>query len=54
MAIAREGGQVVVRAGDDSRRLALLDDFEEAGIGWIWASDGEGRLIYLSASAAEK
>ena len=54
VAIAREGGQVVVRAGDDSRRLALLDDFEEAGIGWIWASDGEGRLIYLSASAAEK
>ena len=51
---AREGGQAVVRAGDDARRLALLDDFEEAGIGWIWASDGEGRLIYLSASAAEK
>lgn len=51
---AREDGHAVVRAGDDARRLALLDDFEEAGIGWIWASDGEGRLIYLSASAAEK
>lgn len=50
----RAGGNAVVRAGDDARRLALLDDFEEAGIGWIWASDAEGRLIYLSASAAEK
>lgn len=50
----RAGSNAVVRAGDDARRLALLDDFEEAGIGWIWASDAEGRLIYLSASAAEK
>ncbi len=50
----RAGGNAVVRAGDDARRLALLDDFEEAGIGWIWASDAEGRLIYLSASAAER
>jgi diguanylate cyclase (GGDEF)-like protein len=50
----RDGSHAIVRAGDDARRLALLDDFEEAGIGWIWASDGDGRLIYLSASAAEK
>jgi len=51
---ASVSGHAVVRAGDDARRLALLDDFEEAGIGWIWASDAEGRLIYLSANAAEK
>ena len=35
-------------------RLEVLDDFEQAGIGWIWASDAEGRLIYLSSAAAEK
>ena len=26
----------------------------EAGIGWIWATDAEGRLIYLSETASEK
>src|SRR5690606_47445 len=36
------------------RRLQVLDEFEKAGIGWIWASDGEGRLIYLSGDAIEK
>jgi diguanylate cyclase (GGDEF)-like protein len=44
----------VIDAGDSARRLEVLDDFEQAGIGWIWASDGDGRLIYLSAAAFEK
>ncbi len=34
-------------------RREVLDDFERAGIGWIWASDAQGRLIYLSDSAIE-
>jgi diguanylate cyclase (GGDEF)-like protein/PAS domain S-box-containing protein len=39
--------------GDDAlRRLALLEDFESAGLGWFWASDAEGNLIYISESAA--
>jgi diguanylate cyclase (GGDEF)-like protein len=42
------GGQV---KGDEALRREVLDDFEQAGIGWIWASDGEGRLIYLSDNA---
>lgn len=42
------GGKV---AGNDALRLEVLDDFEQAGIGWIWASDAEGRLIYLSDRA---
>lgn len=46
------GRVAVVTAGDAARRLELLDDFEQAGIGWIWASDAEGRLIYLSENAA--
>jgi diguanylate cyclase (GGDEF)-like protein len=44
----------VITAADSARRLEVLDDFEQAGIGWIWATDSENRLIYISESAAEK
>ncbi|MEO6151728.1 MAG: EAL domain-containing protein [Croceibacterium sp.] len=43
-----------IMAGDTTRRLEVLDDFEQAGIGWIWASDADGRLIYLSGAAFDK
>lgn len=36
-----------------SDRLRILDEFERAGIGWIWATDENGRLTYLSRSGAE-
>ena len=39
---------------DDVQRLAMLDAFEEEGIGWFWATDHENRLIYLSPSAARR
>src|SRR4249919_590452 len=48
------GAGGVVGPGDAGRRLQILDDFEQAGIGWIWATDAHGRLIYLSENAAEK
>ena len=48
------GGAAIVTAADTSRRLQILDDFEQAGIGWIWATDAQGRLIYLSETASEK
>ena len=58
---ASRGARVVELAGADvispedaARRLQVLDEFEQAGIGWIWATDAEGRLIYLSGSAADK
>ena len=35
-------------------QLAVIDDFEQAGIGWIWASNNKGRLIYLSGSALDR
>ena len=44
----------LVTAHDRDSRLAILDDFEQAGIGWIWASDATGRLIYVSQNAADK
>lgn len=34
-------------------RLELLDNFEELKLGWFWATDAKGRLIYLSHSAIE-
>lgn len=40
-----------IRAGDLERRIELLDSLEDAGLGWFWASDSKGRLIYLSAAA---
>ncbi len=43
-----------ISAADLQRRVELLDSFENAGLGWFWASDAQGRLIYLSENAAEK
>ncbi|HUQ13979.1 MAG TPA: EAL domain-containing protein [Novosphingobium sp.] len=48
------GGVKVIGPTDQARRLEVLDDFERAGIGWLWATDGDGRLIYISENAAEK
>ncbi len=43
-----------IAASDVARRIELLDSFEAAGLGWFWATDAQGRLIYLSHIAAEK
>jgi diguanylate cyclase (GGDEF)-like protein len=48
------GAVDVIRATDTKRRLELLDDFEQAAIGWLWATDAEGRLIYISESAGSR
>jgi diguanylate cyclase (GGDEF)-like protein/PAS domain S-box-containing protein len=42
------------KAIESRERLALLDQFENAGLGWFWATDAESRLIYLSASASDQ
>ena len=39
---------------DDKQRLAMLDAFEEEGIGWFWATDSDGNIIYLSSSALRR
>lgn len=51
---ASEAAAAAAAPADPARRLEVLDDFEQAGIGWIWASDGDGRMIYLSPGAFEK
>ena len=56
-AAARQNGDadafVPIKLTDVSRRVELLDSFENAGLGWFWATDAHGRLIYLSSMAAE-
>ena len=44
---------VVVTQADAQRRLEIVDDFERAGIAWLWATDADGRLIYLSVNALQ-
>ena len=39
---------------DTLRRVELLDSFENAGLGWFWATDAQGHLIYLSENAIKK
>ena len=41
----------LIARDDAAERLSLLDSFEESGIGWFWATDGQGRLVYLSEQA---
>ncbi len=36
-----------------SLRAAVLDEFERAGSVWVWATDADGRLVYLSDKACE-
>ncbi len=43
----------VISAADSERRLQVLDDYEQTGISWIWATDSDDRLIYFSPSADE-
>lgn len=43
----------VITSDNHARRLEVLDDFEQAGINWLWATDADGRFVYLSEKAAE-
>ncbi|MCC6942353.1 MAG: EAL domain-containing protein [Novosphingobium sp.] len=35
-------------------RQAVLDEFEQAGFSWLWSTDSEGRLSYISPGAMAK
>ena len=48
------GGVDVILPSDTTRRVEVLDDFERAAMGWLWATDSDGRLTYISQSAADK
>lgn len=38
----------------DGERLAMLDELEQSGLGWFWASDAHGHLTYLSPTIAAR
>ncbi len=38
----------------DGERLAMLDELEQSGLGWFWASDSSGNLTYLSGAIAAR
>ena len=42
-----------IRADDFARRVELLDSLEGTGVGTFWASDAEGRLIYVTPAALD-
>ncbi len=42
------------KTSDPELRSRVLDEFDSAGIGWIWATDRDGKLIYLSQKASER
>jgi diguanylate cyclase (GGDEF)-like protein len=42
------------RALSDGERLAMLDELEQSGLGWFWASDARGHLTYLSGAIATR
>jgi diguanylate cyclase (GGDEF)-like protein len=48
---SRAGNPPVVAGADAKKRLELLDDFEQAAMGWFWATNGEGQITYMSSSA---
>jgi diguanylate cyclase (GGDEF)-like protein len=38
----------------DGERLAMLDELEQSGLGWFWASDASGNLTYISNAIAQR
>ena len=56
--VAKAGGEdaplAPILSSDLARRAGLLDSLEKSELGWFWASDGAGRLIYLSEPAADR
>ena len=50
----RHGPHGPASALTDGERLAMLDDLEQSGLGWFWASDAMGNLTYLSAAIAAR
>lgn len=50
MALRQDGHPALSRHD----RLALLDELEQSGLGWFWASDAKGHLTYISNALAER
>ena len=53
-AAPRSARTLAASALSDGERLAMLDELEQSGLGWFWASDANGHLTYLSAAIAAR
>lgn len=51
--VRTEASPFAQRQIDPALRLSVLDSFEQTGLGWFWATDGEGRLTYITPTALE-
>ena len=53
----RSGGkgeaQAALPVDAEREAIALLRDFEAAGLGWFWSTDAQGRVTYISSTVAE-
>ncbi len=49
---ARRGADSLVLS--DAEKVAMLDQLEESGLGWFWATDAEARLTYISPALADR
>ncbi len=38
----------------DPKRIKLLDAIEESDLSWFWATDADGKIVYLSQAAQKK
>jgi diguanylate cyclase (GGDEF)-like protein len=50
----RSGSPAPLSVLSDGERLAMLDELEQSGLGWFWASDAAGNLTYISAAIAAR
>ncbi len=51
---SRHQRATVASALTDGERLVMLDELEQSGLGWFWASDAKGNLTYLSGAIAAR
>lgn len=51
---SRRSPRAAASALSDSDRLAMLDELEQSGLGWFWASDETGKITYLSGAIADR
>lgn len=51
---SRVASHATASALSDGERLAMLDELEQSGLGWFWASDASGNLTYLSGAVAAR
>lgn len=53
-AASRQQRAIAASAMTDGERLSMLDELENSGLGWFWASDAKGNLTYLSGAIASR